>query len=271
VRSLKIRPTSCDPLMNGGCIWCLGPASGGHDEHIIPEALGCPDGFILPGDVVCRSCNNGLAHLDQAVADEFDFFSFGAGIPRKRGRAPAIKSRGNAIATIEPTGPTYSFNMESYPVTAHDGTTLAPFKGGQRNIRVNCSKGGQEATLSFNISIGDNPKFIRGLTKIALSSLAYFVGASVARSSRFDAIREFVIKGKGVRYVMVKAPESNEYSNCAWVPYLSESGDYVCIFRIAVCEFVVDLGPTQSALTELEVKACEIYGETGWSILPARN
>jgi hypothetical protein len=38
-----------------------------------------------------QACNNGLAHLDQAVIDDFDLFAFISGIPRKRGRPAQIR------------------------------------------------------------------------------------------------------------------------------------------------------------------------------------
>jgi len=258
-------------MTDARCIWCLGPARGDHQEHIIPEAIGCPDGFVLPGTVVCQKCNNGLAHLDQAVADEFDFLVFMAGVPRKKGRPPVIKNRGNAIASVESTGPTYTFNMEKYAVTAHDGSTVAPYRGTQRNIRASFSKEGDFATVSFNLAFGSNPKFVRGLTKIAFSSLAYFLGASLARDSRFGAIRDFVLTGNGKRHVLLSKARDTAYRNSAWAPYVSESGGYAVTFRIAQIEFLVDLTESESDLAIFEAKAQELYGDVGWCNLPPRG
>jgi hypothetical protein len=250
------------------CIWCLGHAEGTHEEHIFPEAIGCPVGFVLPGTVVCRKCNNGLAHLDKAVADEFDFLAFMACVPRKKGKPPLIKSRGNVLASIQSTGPTYTFNMENYPVRAHDGSSLAPFRGSQRNIRAQFSNEGSIATVAFDVPFGANPKFVRGLTKIAFSSLAYFLGAPVARDSAFDAIRRFVLKGAGGRHVLLSESQDSEYRNSAWPPFVSKSGGYAVTFRIARIEFLVDLTENEADLPIFEAKAREQYGEAGWCTLP---
>lgn len=258
-------------MIDARCIWCLGPADGDHKEHIIPEVIGCPEGFVLPSTVVCRKCNNGLAHLDQAVADEFDFLAFMAGVPRKKGRPPVIKSRGNVVASVEPTGPTFTFNMERYPVTAHDGSTIAPFRGSQRNIRAKLSKYGHVGTVSFDLAFGDNPKFIRGLTKIAFSSLAYFLGAPLARESSFNAIRSFVLAGCGKRHVLLSEAKDTEYRNSAWSPYVSKRGGYAATFRIARFEFLVDLTEAEADLPNFEAWARDHYGGVGWCTLPPRG
>jgi hypothetical protein len=127
------------------------------------------------------------------------------------------------------------------------------------------------ARISFKIPFGQGPKVVRGLHKIALSSLAYFLGSAVAQSEQFNAVRQFVRYGKGVRYVMVKDTENREYVNRAWAPYTSPSGDYVCTFRIAMSEFMVDLSEQQSSLTLLEAKARELYGEHGCYLLPSKR
>lgn len=258
-------------MNSSNCIWCLLPALGGHEEHIIPEVLGCPDGFILPGTVVCKGCNNGLAHLDTAVADEFDFLTFMAGIPRKKGKPPIISSRGNVHATVESTGPVYTFNMGSHAEVAHDGKTVSPFRGTERHIRATFQKDGPWGRVSFPVPFGQGKKFVHGLHKIALSSLTYFLGPDVARSEQFNAVRQFVRFNEGVRHVMVKDTNEKGYVNQAWAPYKSSSGDYVCIFRIAMIEFIVDLSESQSSLAMLEANAHELYGEGGWCVLPLRR
>ncbi len=51
---------------NNTCIWCSRPTTDKDLEHIFPEALGCSAHLTLPGTVVCRRCNMGLAPLDQS-------------------------------------------------------------------------------------------------------------------------------------------------------------------------------------------------------------
>jgi hypothetical protein len=161
--------------------------------------------------------------------------------------------------------------MERYPVIAHDGSTLAPYRGSRRDVRASLANDGGLGTISFTLPFGTNPKFVRGLTKIALSSLTYFLGPSLTRTSRFDAVRDFVVMGKGDRHVLVKEAGDTEFRNSAWAPYVSGSGDYVTTFRIARVEFLVDLSESESALAGLEVNAHEQYGNVGWCTLPPRS
>lgn len=250
------------------CIWCRGTNRPSAIEHIIPESLGCPEGFVLSDGIVCRRCNNGLAHLDQAVAEDFDFLSFMAGVPRKKKRRPEIRSRGNVVGTTGPTGVEFSINMERYPVKAHDGSRLAPFGGSGRNVNATFEHDGRRAKSSFSLPIGQNPKFIRGIVKIAFSSLAYFLGAATAHAENFDPVRVFVREGKGERPILLMSNPEGGYFNQVWPPYRSESGHYAVTFRLAVVEFCVDLSPTLGLYPLLKQKTIESYGQSGWTSLP---
>lgn len=250
------------------CIWCLGIAEGGHKEHIIPEALGCPLGFVLPGTIVCRKCNNGLAHLDQAVLDEFDLMAFMAGVPRKKGKRPVVRSRGNILATVENDVPTYTLNMEPYPVKAHDGSRLAGFRGLRRDVRGQLSRQGNIASIKFDVTFGQTPKFVRGVTKIAFSSLAYFLGPEIARSPALNPVREFVRNGIGRRHLLLVFGDGMVYRNTVWPPYVSPLGDYSITFRIASVEFLVDLSESESDLAMFQSKMPDCFGGKGWCILP---
>lgn len=250
------------------CIWCKCGDAPSAVEHIIPEALGCPDGFLLSGGTVCRACNNGLAHLDQAVIGDFDIPAFMAGIPRKRGRPPVIQSRGNVIGTSGPSGAEISINMERYPVKAHDGATLGAFGKSDRNIQASFEHDGQFAKTSFSVSIGQNPKFVRGIVKIAFSSLVYFLGGETAHSEVFDPVREFVREGTGDRRILITLSTAGGYCNQAWPPYRSETGEYAVTFRLTAVEFLVDLSPKSTLFPMLRDKANELYGESGWTYLP---
>lgn len=250
------------------CIWCKGVGLPSALEHIIPEPLGCPEGFVLSNGEVCRSCNNGLAHLDQAVVEDFDFLSFMAGVPRKKGRPPTIRSRGNVIGTTGPAGREISISMERYSVNAHDGSTLAPFGKSSRNIDATFERDGQMAKTSFSVPFGQNSKFLRGAVKIAFSSLAYFLGSDTALAENFDPIRCYVREGKGERRILLTSSTDDGYINRVWSPWKSESGDYAVTFRLACVEFCVDLSPRMDLLPELEQKMIQMYGKSGWTSLP---
>lgn len=250
------------------CIWCKSVGTPAALEHIIPEALGCPEGFVLSGGTVCRACNNGLSHLDQAVIHELDILTYMAGVPRKKGRAPEIRGRGNIIGTREPDGYTISINMERYPVKAHDGSRLGAFGKSDRNIGATLERDGQFAKIAFSTTIGQNPKFVRGILKIALSSLTYFLGEEAALSEDFDPVRTFVQHGAGGRPIFLMPSTSGGYVNQVWPPYQSGSGEYAITFRLAVIEFCVDLSPKLALFSVLKTKAFEAYGSSGWTYLP---
>ena len=153
------------------CIWCLAPAGGPHVEHIVPEVLGCPPSFALSAEVICQSCNNGMGHLDQAVADDLDFVSFQADIPRKKGKPAGITGRGNAYGFKSSNRPEILFNMDSTPIVASDGSRVAPYRGSSRNIKASFKAGKPYARISFQVPFGHTKKFQRGIYKIALSAL----------------------------------------------------------------------------------------------------
>src|SRR5690606_26617378 len=152
------------------CIWCLQSAGGKHVEHIVPEALGCPKGFVLTADQICQRCNNGLGYLDQAVADDFDFVGFLAGVTRKKRKAPGIMSRGNVYGFLGRDGPEIIFNMNATPMTARNGEHIAGYRGSARNIKASIHETGSSARITFESTIGTSKKFQRGIYKIAISS-----------------------------------------------------------------------------------------------------
>lgn len=251
------------------CIWCKRENSDTAMEHIIPEALGCPYGFTLAGGLVCHRCNNGLAHLDRAVIDDFDITTFTANVPRKKGKSPVIRSRGNMIGTHGTGGPEISINMERHPVVAQNGTVLGAFGKSDRNINATLTQDGANAEIKFSVSIGENPKFVRGIFKIGFSSLVYFLGEGIAHSPMFDPIRDFVRHGTGKRFVLVRGSENVSFQNQAWAPYKSPSGYFASTFRLAAMEFFVDLSPDHSLLPKLKNLAMLTMGKTGWTWLPS--
>lgn len=250
------------------CIWCSRPASDRDAEHIFPEALGCPDHLVLPGTVVCRNCNTGLAHLDQAVADEFDLVAFLKRIPRKGGRPPEIVSRGNMFARIETTGPEIFFNLEPFAVTSPKGRKLAPYRGGLRDIRPNIRRNGPVGHVSFDQPFGQGKKFVRGITKIAFSAFTFLCGADLARSSRFDGVRTYVRHGGTKRHTMIRPAPDDTYTLAAHPPWSGPDGEYCIEIRIDTIQFLVDLSTSESLFPTLKAKALETYGPDGWSILP---
>jgi len=127
---------------------------------------------------------------------------------------------------------------------------------------------GDLAKVSFSTFIGSNPKFVRGIVKIGLSSLAYFVGAETVLAEQFDPVREFVRHGRGNRSIILMRGASPNYFNKATRPCTSELGGYAVTFRLATIEFYVDLTPEQTLFPILKQRMEETYGSSGWCYLP---
>lgn len=250
------------------CIWCKHENNDSTIEHIIPEALGCPPNFTLTDGLVCRSCNNGLAHLDQAVIADFDIPLFMSNVPRKRGKPPTIRTRGNMVGTRGTRGPEISINMERSSKLAHDGSNLGPYGKSDRNINASLLIKGRAAETKFSTPIGQNPKFVRGIVKIGFSSLVYFLGHEISQSTMFDPIRDFVSEGIGTRKILMIGCNDANFQNQAGPPHRSSSGYYISSFRLFAMEFVVDLSPALSLFPDLKQNAAKSFGTTGWTWLP---
>jgi len=250
------------------CIWCSKKSADRDIEHIFPAALGCPDHMTLSGSVVCKRCNNKLSKLDLAVCDEFDLYSFFAGVPRRGGKTPQVLNRGNLIATVEPSGSRISINMDSGPCPSHMERQLGPYGGSQRNVKTKIAIAGNMASVSMQVPFGQGKNFVRGLLKMAFSCFVYHLGTEVASSNRFDPVREFVMHGKGTRRVLVTRGEDSQFLLASYPPWIGRDGGYCVEFRIAAQHFLVDLSPGETQFSELRQKAEDIFGRDGFSVFP---
>lgn len=250
------------------CIWCKKLNNSKALEHIIPEALGCPEEFIFKDGTVCEQCNNKLAHVDRAVVDEYDLVLFTAGVPRKRGRKPIVRSRGNFIADYDKDGHKFmALNMTRDSIDGPDGSKIAGFKNSDRNITGSLRPQGPEQKTSFSIQIGKAKKFRRGIVKIAYSSIAYFLGGGSVTAPEFDGIRKFVVSGYGDRPLLLSANTDPEFRHHVWPPYVRD-GYYAVTFRLGPIEYVVDLSPDVRFFEELREKKKELSPSDEWTYLP---
>ena len=252
------------------CIWCLQPAKDRDLEHIFPEVLGCPSHLTLPGTTVCRKCNNNLAHLDQVVADDFDFLLVMNRIKRKGGRPAEVASRGNVYAASTAEGPNIFFNLESIAHTAPTGQTVGPFRGRERDIRpqINRLSNGQ-AEVSFEVAFGQHKKFARGLYKIALSSIAFLLGPERALQQKYDWIRTYVRHGGARRHILLTAAADKRFMLASYPPWTSEEGEEAMEVRIGMAEFLLDLSEGEVHLPRLLERASVSFGEGNFSVFPA--
>lgn len=257
--------------MNRGlCIWCLKDSSDSDVEHIFPEALGCPDHLTLPGSIVCKRCNNGLAHLDQVVVDDFDFLLLMHGIRRKRGKPPIVASRGNVHATTSTDGLSICFNLDAVDQVAPWGQRVGPYRGRSRDIKPKIEKlGGKLCSIEFDAPIGQDNKFPRGMYKIALNSITYMLGPVVARSERFNWLRNYVKRGGKRRKIMLTSTQNKNFTVTAFPPWINAHGDYALQVQIGLANFLLDLSEDESLMPVFEQEALSQYGKSGFSVFPA--
>lgn len=256
-------------MNRGSCIWCLKDSSDSDVEHIFPEALGCPNHLTLPGSIVCKRCNNGLAHLDQVVVSDFDFLLLMHGINRKRGRAPAVDSRGNVHAITSTDGVGICFNLDSVDHVTPWGNRVGSYKGRSRDIKPKIEKlRGKLCSVEFEVNIGQDEKFPRGMYKIALNSIAYMLGPAVARSENFDWLREYVNKGGKRRRILLTSVPNQSFTVTAFPPMMNAHGEYALEVRIALANFLLDLSEEESLIPMFEQEALSLYGESGYSVFP---
>jgi hypothetical protein len=257
------------------CIWCKEDNKPAALEHIIPESMGCPDQFVLKDGEVCKPCNNHLAYLDKAVIDSFDVFLFLAGIPRKKNRKPTINSRGNMVAMNLNGENTMFVNMDPTEVTFPPGVRVAGRGKSTRNINFTFNEDGSVADFSFSTTIGDDPRFIRGIYKIAFETVAYFLGPNILLTAAYDPLRQFVIHGKPARkLVLLHGFVSHQegfppYRHQVLPPFTMEGHEgFVVRMHLGVLEFWLDLTKNGSAINRICKEAENLFGNTGWSCLP---
>lgn len=246
------------------CIWCLSASYKPSLEHIVPDAIGCPEGFVLR-DGVCAACNNGLGHLDQALLRQFEVQAFLCGIPRKGGRRPSLESWAGLAGRWTPDGPELHLNAGPDAQEAY-GRRLSPASASTGIRDASVKVDGAEATTRFSMAFGADPKFTRAIYKIALGTVAYFLGVEAAASTPFDPVRAFVRKGEGPFRVLLLS-EVGEIASQVSPPWSHPDGMSVPMTLLGV-DLIADLDPAQRGINKLvdHLSAGEV--QYGWWLLP---
>ena len=182
---------------------------------------------------MCKAHNNGLGHLDQAVVDQFDVCRFENKVPTKKGKSPEVNSRGNMVAYWEDHKPVILINTGRHPISIQD-KRLGAFGGSTRNVHATGWSEGETGKMFFSFPLGNSPKFVRDIVKIAFSSLAYSIGPEKVLTDRFDPIRDFVLEGKGDRKIIWLLAGDQTYRNVVWAP-INEAGDFSHLFPTRLC------------------------------------
>ncbi len=249
------------------CIWCLKPIRKGSEEHVLPDALGCPPQLILPVGV-CMACNNGLGHVDQALIRQFEIAAFVKGVRRKKGKPPAINMWAPIKGQYVDGQPEIHLNAGPQTIeTLGRQLPAASAANGITKVSFDAPAVGQQATITFTQEMGREPKLARALLKVALGSVAIHWGLEQARDPRFDAVRAFVKKGAGHFDILMTEGQPGCAQHVSG-PLLREGDVYpvveITLFGIA---FVVDTDPAQAGLAVLR-DAFEKDGCATWMILP---
>lgn len=251
------------------CIWC-GAATTGHEppEHIVPEAIGCPEDFVLRNGEVCASCNHGLAHVDQALVHDLEVYALMAGVPRKRGRGAKVSSYGNLHAEVKKGHADFFFNMDPTPVTTNSGKQLSGFRGRERDVRTSFAVDGATATIKFSLEFGRSPKVARALVKLGAEYLCWAMGRDIAANVITSPIADFVLRGIGYRPVILGGADKSKYGHCfGHIGKIDDQGWY-CHFRLAHSEVIIDLSPDLIAFRKMAPQLYETLGPKGWTTLP---
>lgn len=250
------------------CIWCSRPSSSRAVEHVVPESLGGP--WTLPGRVVCEQCNTRLSHLDRAVADALDMFAFVHGVKGKRGKIKPVVSRGNFVAEVTPEGPVLRVNSGPQPVSTTSGRKLSGLKSSPRNVSMtDIQRCDGEVSFNVNVPLVFDRIAVRGLLKIAVESVVYYLGADFLHNARFDSLRDFVLRDIGQRRAILFSDGDMQYRLELNPPTVLPPAMWLIVrFRLAMLEFVVDLSPANVLDGQLQAVIDAELGQGAWISLP---
>lgn len=178
------------------CIWCGGSPAASL-EHIAPDALGCPEDFVLTKGV-CSRCNHRNGRLDRALLTPFEIMTVPKGVPRKRGKKPTIDGSASIFSDYDENGPVIYMNHETIPIDLPNGKRLSGVNAANpiRNFEMENQNDGK-VKLSYDQELRFDRKAVRGLFRIAVETVAFFEGLSAARAPDLTSARRFVTDGVG--------------------------------------------------------------------------
>lgn len=251
------------------CIWCQKPTTDREPpEHIVPQAIGCPEDFVLRNGEVCASCNHGLGHLDQALVHDLEVYAVMAGVPSRKGRSMRVSGYGNVRAETVGNRLNYYFNMDSSPIHIRPGTVLPGFRGRPRDVKARMKAEGGKAEITFDLEFGASPKVARALVKLGAEYLCWVLGPQKASSIIEGSVADFVVHGKGYRPLILFDPDESKYEHAFGNIFQTPEGHHSCAFRLAHTHVMVDLTPDIGAFPRFASAFYQMYGRTTWTTLP---
>lgn len=224
------------------CIWC-GESRISSLEHIVPEALGCPAGFVLAKGV-CAGCNNRNGKLDRALLTPFEIMTVLKGVTRKRGRRPTVNGFRSFSSTYDENGPVFFMNREKYSIDIAGGNPLPGLTADDpiKDFKVSHNSDGS-ATLSYNQELRFDRQSVRGLFKIAVEAIAHFEGLEAARDPSLSAVKQFVRAGQGDFRALLTPDQNTKYESYFGPCHVSQDGIRVYGMTLLGIGFLCDFDP----------------------------
>jgi hypothetical protein len=246
------------------CIFCFQDSSDSPPEHIISEALGCPEDAVLRNNEVCRRCNHRLGGLDEALVNSLDIPRLLAGQRGKRRRGPSVSGRRNIMASAHGSETTLYINAGPGDVTLPNGRVLKEPDGSSASVVASESVSCGIARIRIKATLLHDRRLARALHKVALEVVALYHGVDAALASSLNSARRYVLTGEGgPRRVYVLLCLNEEYQTQLWAPY----SDLVVPIRLAAFEFLVDLKDPQSSLPRLSEAFAVVGANRKWKVI----
>jgi hypothetical protein len=173
------------------CIFCLKvPERWPAEEHIFPESLGCPPGFVLRDAEVCTPCNNRLSKADSKLIEVMSPFRPLGPFKTKKGKWQRADL---ANATFQRTG-TNALKLELHkrPMVRGEGVDDFSIEKLPTHVRVHMT---MRQRMDGRLS--------RGVHKIAFESLCLMRGRAATLAASLDSVRNYVLgTAGGFRHVL---------------------------------------------------------------------
>ena len=237
------------------CIYCGTPWSGSrHRAHIFPVAIfGEHEYLHLEKGEVCARCNNRTAKLESDFKHSLGMLQVLHGAVLNRRGEPSRIERPGLVAVKDPADPWLFLNTSAKPGRGRDHTIVPPMRFDKEFVVSEPVRTSDGVRLTITQQMPITKKFRRVLAKIAFETLAFERGADLCCQARFNTLRDFIMKGKGHRAVVMPTKLSAG-ADGQWqlgrgirILQLEPPGDLLALVGVDV-PFAVDLSPDGRAL-----------------------
>jgi len=254
------------------CIWCLEERNEAQPvEHIVPEALGCPEPLVLRRGEVCGGCNTRVSRLDARLAHEHELFTFFGRVRGKAGKPPTIASIGNAAGGRADGGYGFHVNMSKQAKHSTFGRKVAPYRGQRRDVKMEFQEplppGGGVASVTMRFELYPDRSYTRAIFKIALEALTFYRCADCVCLGDFDHVRDYVIRDQGDLRAIMLSRDGSPSDYQSGVAY-AEGAAAMILIQLGPLAYYVDLTRDQADHKKVVATALARGQTTGWTELP---